>query len=248
MAMATTLSRDRVETVIVPEKAPLSVSAPWWGHLLWIIAAAVFGFAVTAIFATLLHLPRALFVAPYVVLGTAFLYGYVRWSGVDIARGLRRHWAWGVTGAAVAGAFVVNNVLRQPASPAPTGLELFGAIIWLGVIYGTIDALLLSVLPMLATWQALSALGWTANWPGRVGSGALALVASLAVAAAYHLGYAEFRNPSVAGPLIGNGVLSLATLLTMNPIAAVGAHIAMHIAAVLHGIDTAIQLPPHYGF
>jgi len=50
------------------------------------------------------------------------------------------------------------------------------------------------------------------------------------------------------GPLIGNGVMSLATLLTINPIAAVGAHIAMHIAAVLHGIDTAVQLPPHYGW
>lgn len=111
-----------------------------------------------------------------------------------------------------------------------------------------LTALLLSVLPMLASWQALSALGWTASWPGRVASGVLALFASLVVAAFYHLGYAEYRNPSVIGPLIGNGVMSLATLLTMNPIAAVGAHIAIHIAAVLHGIDTAVQLPPHYGF
>jgi hypothetical protein len=246
--MATTLSRDRVQTAIVAEKAPVSVSAPWWGHLLWVAAAAAFGFAISGIFATLLLLPRAVFLVPYVFLGTAFLYGYVRWSGVDVSGGLRRHWASGVTGAVVAGAFVVNNVLNQPVSAAPTGLELFGAILWLGVIYGTVDALVLSVMPMLATWQALSALGWTASWPGRVGCGVLALVASLGVAAVYHLGYAEYRNPSVLGPLIGNGVMSLATLLTMNPIAAVGAHIAMHIAAVLHGIDTAVQLPPHYGF
>src|ERR1051326_6073491 len=155
---------------------------------------------------------------------------------------MRRHWAGGVTGAAVAGAFVVTNVLNQPVSTAPTGLELFGAILWLGVIYGTMDALLLSVLPMLATWQALSALGWTTGWPGRVGSGVLALCASLLVAAVYHLGYAEYRNPSVIGPLIGNGVMSVATLLTINPIAAIGAHIEMHTAAVLHGIDAAVQL------
>jgi hypothetical protein len=246
--MATTLSRDRVQTVIVAGKTSVSMSVPWWSHLAWVIAAAVFGFATAAIFATLLHLPRAVFLVPYVVLGTAFLYGYGRWSGVDVVSGLRQHWGWGVTGAAVAGAFVVNNVLNQPVSTAPTGLELLSAILWLGVIYGTIDALLLSVLPMAATWQALSALGWTANWPGRVASGVLALFASLVVAAVYHLGYAEYRNPSVIGPLIGNGVMSLATLLTMNPIAAVGAHIAMHVAAVLHGIDTAVQLPPHYGF
>ena len=72
--MATTLSRHRVQTVIVAEKTSVSVSAPWWGYLLWVIAAAVFGFAVAAFFATLLHLPRTLFLVPYVVLGTPFLY------------------------------------------------------------------------------------------------------------------------------------------------------------------------------
>ena len=244
--MATTLRRDRIQTVIVSDRAP--TSAPWWAHLLWVTGAAVLGFAVSAIFAGLLHLPRALFLVPYVVLGSAFLYGYVRWSGVEVVRGVRRHWGWGLLGAVAAGAFVVNNVLNQPVSAAPTGVELFGAILWLGVIYGTIDALLLSVLPMLATWQALSALGWTTSWPGRVASGAVALAASLVVAAVYHLGYPEYRNPSVVGPVIGNGVMSLASLLTLNPIAAVGAHIAMHITAVLHGIETTVQLPPHYGF
>ena len=34
--------------------------------------------------------------------------------------------------------------------------------------------------------------------------------------------------------------------LTMNPIGAIGGHIAMHIASVLHGINTTTQLPPHY--
>lgn len=113
------------------------------------------------------------------------------------------------------------------------------------MIYGTIDALMLSVLPMLATWQALPALGWTTSWRGRVASRAAALAASVVVAAVYHLGYPEYRNPSVVGPVIGNGVMSLASLLTLNPIAAVGAHIGMHIAAVPHGIETTVQLPPH---
>jgi hypothetical protein len=60
------------------------------------------------------------------------------------------------------------------------------------------------------------------------------------------LGYTEFQGPQVVSPLIGNGVMSLAYLLTMNPLGAVLSHIAMHIAAVLHGISTTIQLPPHY--
>jgi hypothetical protein len=40
--------------------------------------------------------------------------------------------------------------------------------------------------------------------------------------------------------------MSLSMLVTGNPIAAVGSHVAMHTAAVLHGPATTIQLPPHY--
>ena len=77
-------------------------------------------------------------------------------------------------------------------------------------------------------------------------AGALAIAASLLVTAAYHLGYPEFRGTKVLAPIIGNGVLSLTYTLTTNPISAVAGHIAMHIAAVLHGLETTVQLPPHY--
>ncbi|HEY1296788.1 MAG TPA: hypothetical protein VGJ60_27230 [Chloroflexota bacterium] len=193
-----------------------------------------------------LHVSRAIFVLPYVCVSAVFLCLYVRWSGVDVYARLRQHWVWGVVGAIVAGAFVVSNVFNQPASEAPTGLGLVGAILWLGVVYGATDALLLSVLPLFATWQALSSVGWTHRWYGRLASGTLALIASLVVAGAYHLGFPEFRGATVLAPIIGNGVMSLASLLTMSPIAAIGAHIAMHIAAVLHGAETTLQLPPHY--
>jgi hypothetical protein len=35
-------------------------------------------------------------------------------------------------------------------------------------------------------------------------------------------------------------------LLTTNPIAAVFSHVAMHVAGVLHGPASVMQLPPHY--
>lgn len=219
---------------------------PWWAHLAWVVGASIVGFAIPALFAGGLHLSRPVFVLLYAVVSLAFLSTYVRWSGVDVPGQLRRHWVWGVVGAIVAGAFVVSNVLNQPPSATPAGVELIGAILWLGVVYGSIDALMLSILPLFATWQALSSLGWTQKWYGRAASGVLALLASVVVAAAYHLGYPEFHGASLVAPLIGNGVLSLASLLTMNPIAAVGAHVAMHIAAVLHGAETTLQLPPHY--
>ena len=46
--------------------------------------------------------------------------------------------------------------------------------------------------------------------------------------------------------MIGVGTMSLAYLVSGNPLAAVLSHMAMHIAAVLQGADSVIQLPPHY--
>ena len=109
------------------------------------------------------------------------------------------------------------------------------------------DALLLSVLPVLATWQAASLLGWTSSWPGKIGVGAIAFIASLFVTACYHLGFPEYRvQGGVAGPTIGNGMMTLGYLLTNNPITAIFSHIAMHIGGVLHGPASVMQLPPHY--
>jgi hypothetical protein len=74
----------------------------------------------------------------------------------------------------------------------------------------------------------------------------LSLIASLGVTAAYHLGFVEFRGPNLVQPLIGNGIVTLSYLLAGNPLAPVISHVAMHVAAVLHGMATTVQLPPHY--
>lgn len=76
--------------------------------------------------------------------------------------------------------------------------------------------------------------------------GIVAVIASLLVTAAYHWGYPEYSGSKLFAPVVGNGVMSLAYLLTTNPLGAILSHIAMHVSAVLHGINTAVQLPPHY--
>jgi hypothetical protein len=50
----------------------------------------------------------------------------------------------------------------------------------------------------------------------------------------------------VIQPLIGNALLTLGFLLTGSPLAAIVGHVIMHAAAVLHGLETTVQLPPHY--
>ena len=61
----------------------------------------------------------------------------------------------------------------------------------------------------------------------------------------YHVGYAEFRNRSVGLVLVGNSLITLAYLLSTNPLGAILSHTAMHVAAVIQGPETTIQLPPH---
>jgi hypothetical protein len=96
-------------------------------------------------------------------------------------------------------------------------------------VYGAIDGLLLNVFPVLAVQGA-----------------SFALVASLALTAIYHLGYTEFQSALIVSVMIGNAIITLTYLLSGNPLAAVATHVIMHVGAVLHGMETTLQLPPHY--
>ncbi len=218
----------------------------WWGHLLFASGAGVLGFLCAFIFATTLELSRPLFVLCYAVVATPFLVAYFKWSGTHPLGLIRRHWIWGLAGAVVVGAFLVRNVLGQDPSPRPQGVSLVGDLLWLGVAYGVLDALMLSVVPVLATWRAFRTLGWTKTWVGKGGVLALALVVSLAVTLLYHLGFSEYWDAGIRDPLVGNGIMSLGYIVTANPLTAILSHVAMHVSAVLHGFTSAVQLPPHF--
>ena len=113
-------------------------------------------------------------------------------------------------------------------------------------MYGLTDALFLNVMPVLAVGLWASALDWTTTLWGKIAVGLIGLGASLLVALAYHLGYPEFRNSKVGTVLVGNSVITLAFLLSGNPLGSIISHSIMHIAAVLQGPETTLQLPPHY--
>jgi hypothetical protein len=72
------------------------------------------------------------------------------------------------------------------------------------------------------------------------------MAASLLVTALYHLGFEEFRGMTLIQPLIGNAIVTAGYLLTRNPMTPLLAHVIMHGAAVLHGMESTAQLPPHY--
>lgn len=216
------------------------ISAP--ASVYWIAIAAAIGFAVPAVFSTWLQLERGLFLVPYVVIIGAFVAYFFRTTGVRPSL-FGNRWALGLVGAAFFGFYVVQNVLGQPASDAPVGVELAWALLWFGVIYGLVDALFLNVLPVLFVGAIGNRQSSRADLAFR---GLLGVAASAVIAAAYHFGYAEFRGLALLAPIFGNSLLTLSFVLTRSPLAPIGAHIAMHVAGVLHGMESVVQLPPHY--
>lgn len=210
----------------------------WGGALLWLLGIAVAAFLVSWVLTDRLHLRRTPYVGALVALTAGLTGGYVAWSGAGAALWTTR-WAWGLFGAGVVGAVLARLVSRLPAAHAPAGVSGVAAA-WEGVVYGTAEGLLLSVLPVVVTWQLFAALGWTSGWHAVVAAVA-ALAASAGVIVVHHLGYREFRGPAMRSPLVGCMPLSLAYLATASPIAAIGGHIIIHLAMLRRGIE----LPPH---
>jgi hypothetical protein len=221
-------------------------STPMARQVVWLLAAAGVGYTSSALFSGVLRLPRPWFIATHALVTSVFLVGYLWSNRIGVHQLLRRHTWRGLAGAVILGAFMAWSMQRQPASVAPQGSGLVLALAWLGLVYGIVDALLLNVLPVVATWRAFEAQGWTGGIRGRVATATTGLLSSLTITAAYHLGFAEFQGPELTAPLFGNGLITIGYLLAGNPITAVVAHLVLHVASVLHGIDTTMTLPPHY--
>ena len=216
------------------------------GNLIWTLGAGVLGFIITAIAAGKYELSRSKLVGWYVVLAGGFFYAFLRWNGVNLIQEFTDRWIWGLVAAVFAGAIAINNVLSQPSYQRERGFKLVADLTWNGIVYGLIDGLFLSVLPVLAIWKGFSEFTWADGLGGQVLVGLIAILASLYITALYHLGYPEFRGKEVLMTLLGNGIFSLAYLVSLNPISATVAHVGMHVAAVTKGKEKTIQLPPHY--
>jgi hypothetical protein len=244
--MATAQRAILVRRPVAAARTDEDAGAAWWRELLWIPAAGVAGLAVTATTSWWLELSRSWMVVVYAPVVFALSAAYVRTNRVDVRSTILRRWRWGVAIGAIFGAVLLLTIQRQEASARPEGWQLVFDIAWLGVVYGAADALLMNIVPAMAAWRVFSRRGWTRTLRGKLGIGALALVASVLVTAAVHAGYAEYQGADMRQPVIGNTINTLAYVLANNPIAALISHITMHIGAVFHGAETTVQLPPHY--
>jgi hypothetical protein len=201
--------------------------------LVWLGVLLVVGFLVTWLATDIGRVKRTPFVGLLALVTGATTAGYLWWSGAG-TRFWTHQWAWGLLGMAAASVLMLMFARRLPHTAKPSGIvALIG---WEGLVYGTAEGLLLSVLPVAMMSQISRSFGWTA------GVGALvALVSSIALIAVHHLGYREFRGPMMRYPIVLCGVLTIAYLLTASPIAPVVGHVVFHVALVARGIE----LPPH---
>lgn len=209
----------------------------------WLTAAAALGFAIPAVFSSLIGLERDVYLLVYLPVTGAFCLAFLAQAAPPAWTDPMDRWGTATAVGTAAGMLLVLSVLRQPPGAHGRGMAFVVDLAWSGVAYGVVDTLLLTILPVAAVFGAF---GYgERSRAGTLAVAGIALAASLAVTAVYHLGYEEFRGAALAGPLVGNAIISLAYLLARNPIAPGLAHVAMHVAAVVHGMETAVQLPPH---
>ena len=215
---------------------------PAW-HLAWFGAVALLAFLLPFLLTSAWRLPHDAYYLIYFAATLAALGLYVRRSGIDLRALLRSRWRASLLLGAAASAFVVWSVLaRVEATPRPAGWYLAFEVAWRGVAYGVVDALLLSAFPALVAWGLMR--GRIGGLPRRLAYAALTLALVTAITVVYHVGYEDFRNRDVAGPVLGNAVISAPVIATANPLGSVVAHAAMHVAAVAHAYESKDRLPP----
>lgn len=214
----------------------------WTTQLRWYSCAAAVGFVVPYVGSSVLGLHHDAYLGIYFVAVLGFLAAYSRATALDVRATVARHWKLGVVLGLVMGVALVRNVLAADGSPHPSGAYFAFELIWRGALYGTIDALLLTVLPCLVVYRGLG--GHLGTWRRRLAYFGASLALIVTITATYHLGFAQYRRDGLRQPEIGNTLISMPMLLSTNPIGSVLDHAAMHVSAVAHDYETDVRLPP----
>jgi hypothetical protein len=228
-------------TRVRPPRRIVKISS-WTTQLRWFAVGAVVAFFVPFVFSSVLELQHDLYLGIYFAFVIGFVGAYVRSNEIDMRVVVKRNWRWGVLLGVVVGVALVRNVFSETETARPDGFYFAFEVVWRGLTYGAVDALLLTVFPCLVVYQALG--GSLGSWRRRIGYFAASLALVVTITASYHLGYDHYRETGVRAPETGNVLISMPMLLTANPIGSVADHAAMHVAAVIHQYEDDTRLPP----
>lgn len=212
---------------------------------LWLGGGAVFAFLVPFLFADVISVARDFYYAIYSLSVFALFGAWIRASHLNVREFFARNWKWSVALGIVAGGVLAAVVLKDAGTAHPHGATFGAEIVWRGIVYGAADGILLGTFPVLAVFAAIPYRRGREHWLRTFATGALALVIAFGFTAVYHAGYSDFRSGKIANPMRGAAIWSAPTLLTLNPLGAPIAHIALHVTAVTHSYKTDTFLPPH---
>jgi hypothetical protein len=215
------------------------IDVSWTAGLLWLAATAITGFLVSWILSDLRPTKRVFYIPVLALVTGTLTAGYLLWSEAGGSFWSNR-WGYGIVGAVLAGGLLTALLSRRPIPHGQPSAITAGTLGWDGLVYGAVEGLLLSVLPVVITWQMLSSNGWDGGWRSAA-AGAVAIVASVVVIVIHHLGYPDFRGAKMGQAVLGCGILSIAYLLTASVIAPIVAHALLHVVIVRMGME----LPPH---
>jgi hypothetical protein len=234
-AMATiALHRPAVHRSTEPER--------WATQLRWYGFAAAIGFGVPYAGSSKLVLQHDVYLGAYFAIVLLLLSAYVWHTRLDLRAAVARRWKLGLGLGLLMAIVLVRNVLTGDGSPRPHGTYFAFEVLWRGAVYGVIDGLLLTVLPCIVVYRGLG--GRLESRRRRLAYVAASLLLVMAITAAYHLGYAQYRHDGIKQPETGNALISIPMLLSTNPIGSVLDHAAMHVSAVVHDYETQQRLPP----
>jgi hypothetical protein len=127
----------------------------WTVQRRWFAIAALVGFVVPLIGSSVLDLQHDVFLGFYFAAVLALTWAYTTATGADWRAILVRNWKASVLLGVVFAFVLVRNVLSEDATAHPDGVYYWFELIWRGALYGSIDALLLTVLPCTMVHRAL---------------------------------------------------------------------------------------------
>ena len=210
----------------------------------WFTGVSAVAFLVPLVFSSWLQLHHDVYYLLYFAIVAAVLAIYVHASDINVTEVVARSWKLSVALGLASGAFVTWSVLgRIDPTPHPSGAYFAFEILWRGVVYGIVDASLLSAFPGLVAWELMQRN--IAGAARRISYGALTLALVGIITATYHAGYKDLRNvPGILQPEIGNTIISVPVIASANPAGSVLAHVSMHLAAVTHSYESKDRLPP----
>jgi hypothetical protein len=210
----------------------------------WFAAVSAMAFVVPLVFCSYLELQHDVYYLVYFASVAAALAVYLHACEISVFEVVGHNWKLSLALGLASGAFVIWSVFgRIDSTPHPTGAYFAFEILWRGVLYGIVDALLLSAFPGVIAWKLMQR-----NIAGagrRISYGILTLALVVIITATYHAGYKDLQNVrGISQPEIGNTIISVPMIVSANPVGSVLAHVSMHLAAVTHSYESKDRLPP----